>query len=82
MHRFAMYSPLRKWKKGGAPLEPFLYLSVGMHTTHEGNILLSSELKSSKEIDEIVDQLIQELEGFRKKAKKELELIHNQMLTK
>jgi len=53
-----------------------------MHTTHEGNILLSSELKSSKEIDEIVDQLIQELEGFRKKAKKELELIHNQMLTK
>jgi len=72
MYRFSIYSPLRQWKKGDIPVSPFLYLKAGTHSKENDNILLSPQLMSDPEIDEIVAQLKVELDEFGKKAKKEL----------
>jgi hypothetical protein len=67
-----MYSPLRTWKKGEMPLPPFVSISVGTHSESNGQIFLSPQLMSDGEIDYAVDQIRDELEEFRKVAKKEL----------
>ena len=73
MHRLRLYSPLKKWKVGDYPLSPYVHLSIGTYSqTKEGDILLSSQLMSAKEIDEVVNSMKKELEVFRKKAKAEL----------
>ena len=80
MNKFAIYSPLGVWKKGDYPISPYLHLSVGNHFEEEGNILLSAQLMTSREIDEVVDQLNQELEEFRNNAKKELKVLQDRMV--
>ncbi len=80
MHRLAMYSPLHARKEGDYPLAPFLHLSVGTHSEEQGHILLSSQLMTDSEIDYVVDEMRQELEEFRKNAKRELKSLLDQML--
>jgi len=75
MNRFSIYSPLATWKKGQYPVAPFLRLSVGFSSEKDGNVLLSPQLMTEKEVDETVDGLIKELEEFRRTTKKELESI-------
>jgi hypothetical protein len=83
MHRFALYSPLSKWPKGGYPLSPFVQLSVGTYLPEsDGRILLSTQLMTPGEIDYVVDQFQAELEEFRVAAKKELQKLHEKMLQK
>lgn len=82
MHRLAIYSPFRAWKKGNMPLPPFVSISVGTHSESDGQIFLSPELMSDGEIDYAVDQLKSELEEFRKAAKKELRTLKTKMLQK
>jgi hypothetical protein len=72
MNKFAMYSPLRSWKKGELPADPFVSLEVGMHVESDGRRILTPQLMTDAEIDYEVDGLIKELEQFRKAAKKEL----------
>ena len=79
MNRLALFSPLRAWKKGEYPLSPFVHLSVGTYSLEQEHILLSPQLMTAKEIDEVVDQLREELEEFRKKAKNELKSLHEKM---
>ena len=75
MHRLAMYSPRRTWKKGEIPEPLFVSISVGTHSGSDGQIVLSAELMTDAEIDYAVDQLKGELEEFSKEAKKELRTI-------
>lgn len=82
MYRFAIYSPLRAWKKGDYPLSPFLHLSVGTYSKEQEHILLSAQLMTEREIDEVVDQLRNELEDFRKEAKNELKSLREKMRAK
>lgn len=82
MYKFSIYSPLRAWKRGELPVSPFLHLSVGTYFEEEGNILLSAQLMTGKEVDEVVDQMKLELDEFRMKAKKELKLLQDKMLQK
>jgi hypothetical protein len=82
MSKFSIYSPLREWKRGEYPVTPFLYLSTGTHYQVEGNLLLSAQLMTVKEVDEVVDQMKLELEEFRIKAKKELKSLQEKMLQK
>jgi hypothetical protein len=82
MHRFSIYSPLRQWKKGDMLVSPFLCLRVGTHSKENDNILLSPQLMSDPEIDEIVAQLKVELDEFGKKAKRELKSLREKMVEK
>jgi len=82
MHRLSIYSPARKWKKGDLPTSPFVYLTLGAHSKDNDNILLSPQLMSDSEIDEVVTQLKAELDDFRKKAKKELKSLREKMIEK
>ncbi len=80
MYRFSIYSPLRKWKKGDIPVSPFIYLKLATYSEKNDKILISPELMSDPEIDEIVTQLKQELDEFGKKAKKELKSLREKMM--
>lgn len=82
MQRFSIYSPFRQWKKGDMHVSPFLYLTVGTHSKENDNILLSPQLVSDTEIDEIVAQLKAELDDLRKKAKRELKFLKEKMVEK
>lgn len=79
MHRFAIYSPLGVWKKGEYPVSPFVHLSAGMYSEEDGCVLLSAQLMMDSEIDSVVDELKEELEEFRTKAKKELKSLNDKM---
>ena len=83
MSKFEMYSPLRAWKKGDYPVSAFVHLSLGDHAqSDDGRILLSAQLMTNSEIDESIEQLMNELEKFRKAAKQELTTLHARMLAK
>jgi len=82
MYRLSIYSPLKKWKKGDLPTSPFLYLTVGTHSKENNHILLSPQLMSDREIDEVVIQLKAELDEFGKKAKKELKALRDKIVEK
>jgi len=64
------------------PISPFVYLAVGTHSKENDLILLSSQLMSEPEIDEVVTQLKAELDEFGKKAKKELKSLREKMIEK
>lgn len=78
MHRLKIYSPLKNWKKGEYPVEPFLYLAVGLNHTQDGNVLLSAQL-TTKDVDNVVEQMKQELDEFSVCAKQELRRLQNMM---
>ena len=80
MYRLMIYSPIRDWKKGEYPISPFLHLAVGMHSSEQGNILLSEQLMTGSEIDNVVEEMKRELEEFRKRAKAELHSLREKML--
>ncbi len=83
MHRLSIYSPLSKWKAGDSLASPYVHITVGTHSSTEGeHVLLSSQLMSDQEIDEAVDQMISELEEFRKMAKKEINSLKSKMRNK
>ena len=79
MHRFTIYSPLGVLKKGDYPTSPFLHLAAGTYSEKQERILLSAQLMTDSEIDQVVDELKKELEEFRTKAKKELKSIQDKM---
>lgn len=64
------------------PISPFVYLAVGTHSKENDLILLSPQLMSEPEIDEVVIQLKVELDEFGKKAKKELKSLREKMIEK
>lgn len=72
MRNFTLYSPFRQWKKGDPLSSPYVHLSIGTHSVSKEHILLSPRLMTDGEVDETVERLKEELEEFRKKAKKEL----------
>jgi len=78
----SMYSPLSKWKVGDYLTSPLVHICISNYVQHDGQILLSGELMTENEIDEAVDHLRDELETFRKKAKRELEMILSRQLVK
>jgi hypothetical protein len=79
MHRLRLFSPLKKWKKGDLPLSPYVHLSIGTYGSEDGNVLLSPQLMTAKEIDEVVNSMKRELEEFRKKAKQELQTLKSKI---
>ena len=72
MFKFALYSPLHKWKPGEPPISSFVSVAVGTYSQVDGQLLLSAELKNELEIDFEIDLLISELNELRRKAKTEL----------
>ena len=80
MPQLLLYSPLHKWKSGDYPVHPFVHLSVVYNVEKDGQLLLSPQLMTDREIDETVDGLVQELEVFRRSAKKELKVIIGRQL--
>lgn len=83
MSMFGLYSPLRAWKKGDYPISPFIHLSLDRYSqSNNGHILLGQQLTTNREIDDLIEQLKDELENFRKKAKQHLATLHERMLTK
>ena len=83
MSTFELYSPLRTWKKGDYPISPFIHLSLGHYSqSNDGHILLGQRLMTNREIDDLIEQLKNELENFRKEAKQHLIILHERMLTK
>jgi len=57
------------------PISPLVHVCISNYYQHDGQILLSAQLMTEKEIDEAVDHLREELETFRNKAKQELKKI-------
>lgn len=80
MYRFSLLSPLRAWKKGDYPVSPFVHLSLGTYMSEQDHILLSAQLMTDKEVDEVVDSLKGELDEFGKVAKRELRELREKML--
>ena len=72
MHRFSLHSPLQAWKPGDYPLSPFVHLSLGTYIEDQGRTLLSAQLMTEQEIDEVLRNLKAELDEFGKLAKNEL----------
>lgn len=72
MNRFSLYSPLQAWKPGDYPLSPFVHLSLGTYMVEQGRTLLSAQLMTEQEIDEVVRNSKAELDEFGKLAKNEL----------
>ncbi len=79
MHRLTIYFPLRNWKKGDYPTSPFLHLAAGTYSSENGQILLSAQLMTDSEIDHVVEEMKQELDDFRKRAKEELRTLRDRM---
>lgn len=82
MHRLSLHSPFSRWKKGDPLASPFVQLSLGSYSQSEEHILLSPQLMTDKEVDETVDKLRDELEEFRRRAKKELRDLHAKIMQK
>jgi len=80
MERFALYSPMRNWLVSDLPASPFVSIALGDHVTQEGNRMLSAHLMTDSEIDLAIDDLIQQLNKLRGKAKKELQLRKESMV--
>jgi hypothetical protein len=80
MYRFSLLSPLRAWKKGDSPVSPFVHLSLGTYMQEQDHVLLSAQLMTDREIDEVVNSLKGELDEFGKTAKKELKELREKML--
>lgn len=78
MNRLAMYSPMRECKRGELPAPPFVHIMVGTNSVEAGHILISPELASDMEIDEIVSQLKAELDEFARVAKCELRYLKHE----
>lgn len=62
-------------QKGDYPFTPYIYLSISEYSEENGKICVSRKLMTDREIDEVVDRLIKQLETARKKAKRELNTI-------
>jgi len=60
-------------KKGEPPFNPYIKICLSEYSNDsEGNVFLSPELMTEKEIDEAIDFLSSQLEKARKSAKREL----------
>jgi len=56
----------------------YVSLCVGSHSVgHDGSVLLSADLLSDNEVDYAVDELINQLNKARVKAKEEIRKINN-----
>lgn len=77
---FFLLSPLRARKKGDYPITSFVHLSLGTYMEEQDHILLSAQLMTDREVDEVVDSLKKELDEFGKAAKRELKELHEKML--
>lgn len=76
---FYIYSPFTERTAGEYPVAPFLQVAVSVAQAEAGNVLLSPQLMSSKEIDEAIDRLKLDLESFREHAKLELRNLQSKM---
>jgi hypothetical protein len=79
MVRISIYSPFFKLNIVSPFNLPYVRLSLRTYSESEGHILLSPQLVNDHEIDYTVDQLKDELEEFRRKAKKELQKLRENM---
>ena len=60
-------------KKDDPPFSPFLKITLSEYSSDSaGNVFLSPELMTEKEIDESIDLLMAQLEKARKTAKRKL----------
>lgn len=82
MNKLKMYSPLHSWKKGERPIDPFVYIEVGTHTSSGTHLFLSPQLMTDTEIDYEVDSLVKELEQIRTAAKSELRTLQAKIRAK
>ncbi len=61
-------------RKGDPPFTPYAHIYLSHHSIDDsGRNLMSPQLMTDVEIDETVNQLIEQLEKARKKAKNELQ---------
>lgn len=64
--------------KGEYPLSPSVSLEVvAFDRDGDGPVTIGPNLMSVREVDELVDALVVELESFRKDAKRALSTSHN-----
>jgi hypothetical protein len=76
-----MYSPLNENATSDEPISPYVYLMVGTCSKEGEHILLSPQLMSDKEIDEIVEQMKHELDIFSTNSKCELRALKKRQKT-
>ena len=64
---------ITKSRKGEYPIAPFVYLDVAtFQRDGDQAVTIGPQLMSVREVDELVDGVIEELENFRKVAKRAL----------
>ena len=60
-------------QKGDPPFNPFVKICLAEYSSDSsGNVFLSPELMTEKEVDESIDFLVSQLEKARKTAKRKL----------
>lgn len=70
---FDVFNPLKKWKKGDYPISPAVYVQLTSFVRDQDErVLVGHQLMTEQEVDEQVNQLVEELEVVRRKAKTEL----------
>lgn len=80
MNRLGLYSPMRGQRS--LPSPPCVHVMVNSGPAEAGRVLLSPELMSDVEIDEIVFQLKAELDEFAQLAKRELRNLKDEISKK
>ncbi|EXI86903.1 MAG: hypothetical protein AW11_02896 [Candidatus Accumulibacter regalis] len=77
---FAVYNPLRKWKKGDLPGDPIISIVLNeIWTNNEGRIAVTATLANDSEIDYAIDKLQKDLESVRKESKHVLKTQNEKM---
>lgn len=71
--KFGVVGVLDGWKKGDIPGNQMVYLVLNSHfKLKNGDIVISPQMASDKEVDCEIDNLIKDLERARRKAKENI----------
>ena len=76
---FEAFNPLNQWNKGDRLLLPQVEIRITTSASG-GAVTAGSYLATEKEIDDVADRLIKELEAVRKDAKRQLKAMLDKQL--
>lgn len=78
--KFGVLGILDDWEKGDIRGDQMVNIILNSHSSiRKGIICISPQLASDREVDEVVDQLIRDLESVRKEAKKNIRSMNTRM---
>ncbi len=78
--RFGIYNPLQGWKSGDLHADATVFVVLNRSSTVGENLVcVSPSLASDKEVDEVIDQMIKDIEKVRREAKRVLKMQLNKL---